>query len=86
MLRRNGSECSPRPYKLGLFGSLVLRRRYWVSKTMLAAEESKRTSAVLVRVMEKENGFDLYLNWILDLADLMPAFALGRGRTLSGTW
>lgn len=53
---------------------------------MLAAEESKRTSPVLVRVMEKENGFDLYLNWILDLADLMPAVALGRGKTLSGTW
>lgn len=53
---------------------------------MLAAEESKRTSPVLVRVMEKENGFDLYLNWILDFFALTPFFALGRGKTLSGTW
>jgi hypothetical protein len=86
VLSRNGSECSPKPYRFGLLGRDVLNRRYWDSKTRLAAEVSKRISPVFPRVMENENGEALYENWILALFEFMSSDAAGRGTTLAGTW
>lgn len=85
VFKRKGSECSPKPYRFGLLGSEVRSRRYWDSKTRLAAEVSKSTSPVLARVIENENGEVLYLNWIFECLELIPLEADGLGRTDSGT-
>ena len=56
------SECSPKPYKLGLAGRLVRSLRYWFSKTMGAADVSKRTSPLERLTTEKLKGSSWYLN------------------------
>jgi hypothetical protein len=81
----NESECSPRPYKLGSFGRLVRSLKYWFSKTICAAEVSKRTSPLLRRTTEKLKGSSSYLNSRSE-ALLLPPLPSGRSNTESGTW
>lgn len=51
-----GSVCSPNPYRCGLCGSCVLKRRYCDSKTVLLPDVLESTSPLLLLVMAKEKG------------------------------
>ena len=83
-MRRNGSECSPRPYRYGSAGRAVRRRRYCVSKTSAAADVSNRTSPVSRRATVKEKGDAVWSKRrrLADAADLADE----RAKTDSGTW
>ena len=83
--RRKLSECSPNPYKLALWGRLVRRRMYWVSKMSGWVDVSKRTSPVLFRVMLKEKGVSVKANWMRE-DSWVPYSLEGLGRTCSCTW
>jgi len=75
--------CSPRPYREGLLGRDVRRRRYWDSNTRVAAEVSKRTSPVELLLMENEKGDSTKENLSV-LLSVFPSVE-GRGKTDSGT-
>lgn len=81
MFKWNGSVDSPRPYRLGDSGRLVLRRRYCVSKIRSAAEVSKRVSLVSLRLMAKEKGLSVWEKTRAELAGSKPSSPGGLGQT-----
>ena len=73
--------CSPRPYRFGESGRAVLKRRYCVSNTRLAAEVSNKVSLVALRLIAKENGVSVQVNVKADVSALAPSSLDGRGQT-----
>jgi hypothetical protein len=59
---------------------------YWFEKIKGAAEESKSTSPLLLRVTVKENGVSFQANSSCDSFVGTEPEVSGRGNILSGTW
>lgn len=69
----------------GFEGSEVLTRRYCSSKIKGAADVSKRTSLLDLRMTLNENGESTWTNFSVELFDDTELLLSGVGKTLVGT-